>query len=402
MCSDRQVRRATFLIPLALVAGACAWVAAPALSLDRYVQGAEDFERPLPTPERVARAAANASVHGHEGERGHDPARWITPPVAAQHDFDLVGIGGEMRPLEIRVRDEGGAWSEWVETHGGDPIYVGGAREAQVRAAFRPRGDLHFVNVSGTAGGVAETLLSDAREAINSAFISAASGFVAEAAAPKPKMVSRAAWGATLAEGGCAPRGPAEYGEVRAGIIHHTVNANEYTREEAAGIVLGICRFHVNGNGWNDIGYQALVDRFGRVYKGRAGGMGAAIVGAQAQGFNAQTTAIASIGTNDTVKLNRKARGGVIRYLAWKLALHGAVPATATTEMTSGGGSLSRYPAGAVVSLPRVIGHRDVGSTECPGDALYAQISGIRKFVQKRIGRYAKKGVRPARTPPAF
>ncbi len=397
VCSDKKVRRATFLIPLALVAGACAWVAAPALSLDPYVQGAEDFERPLPAPERVAPAAASASAH--EPERGHghghDDARWITPPVAAQHDFDLVGIGGEMRPIEIRVRDEGGAWSEWVETHGGDPVYVGGAREAQVRAAFKPRGDLHFVNVSGTAGGLAETLLGDAREAINSAFISAASGFVAEAAAPKPKMVSRAAWGATLAEGGCTPRGPAEYGEVRAGIIHHTVNANEYTREEAAGIVLGICRFHVNGNGWNDIGYQALLDRFGRVYKGRAGGMGAAVVGAQAQGFNSQTTAIASIGTNDTVKLSRKARAGAIRYLAWKLALHGAVPATDTTELTSGGGSLSKFPAGEVVTLPRVIGHRDVGSTECPGDALYAQINAIRKFVQKRIRRYAKKGAQP-------
>ena len=278
-----------------------------------------------------------------------------------------------------------------------------GATRSTSGARARPRcappsgrgGDLHFVNVSGTAGGLAETLLGDAREAINSAFISAASGFVAEAAAPKPKMVSRAAWGATLAEGGCTPRGPAEYGEVRAGIIHHTVNANEYTREEAAGIVLGICRFHVNGNGWNDIGYQALLDRFGRVYKGRAGGMGAAVVGAQAQGFNSQTTAIASIGTNDTVKLSRKARAAVIRYLAWKLALHGAVPATDTTEMTSAGGSLSRYPAGKVVTLPRVIGHRDVGSTECPGDALYAQINAIRKFVQKRIRRYAKKGAQP-------
>ena len=406
-CSDKKMsprpsrharfRRLRFLIPLALVGAACAWITAPALSLDPYVQGAEDFESPVPTAKRLpdgthARAAASGN------RRGHADPRWITPPVEARYEFDLVGIGGETRPLEIRVRDEGAAWSEWVETHGGDPVYVGGARQAQVRAAFRPRGKLHFVNVSGTAGGLAERLLSDARESINSAFISAASTFVAEAAAPKPKMVSRAAWGATLAEGGCTPRGPAEYGEVRAGIIHHTVNANEYTRDEAAGIVLGICRFHVNGNGWNDIGYQALVDRFGRVYKGRAGGMGAAVVGAQAQGFNAQTTAIASIGTNETVKLNKKARASVVRYVAWKLALHGAVPATSTTQLTSGGGSLSRYPAGAVVALPRVIGHRDVGSTECPGDALYAQINAIRKAVQKRIRRYAKKGVKPARS----
>ena len=201
-------------------------------------------------------------------------------------------------------------------------------------------------------------------------------------------MVSRAAWGATRAEGGCAPRGPADYGEVQAGVIHHTVNANDYSKAEAAGIVLGICRFHVNGNGWNDIGYQALVDRFGRLYKGRAGGMGSAVVGAQAQGFNAQTTAIASIGSNDTVKLNRKARVAVTRYLAWKLGVHGIDPSTSAT-MTSAGGSLSRYPAGTVITVPRVIGHRDLGNTACPGERLYAQVKSIRKVVQKRALRFS-------------
>ena len=376
-------------LPIALAVGAlCAWVAAPALSLDPYVQGAEDFERPLPRAERLseggATAAESAGGHGH----GHAEARWISPPVEAQHEFDLVGIAAELRPVEIRVRDEGGAWSEWVETHGGDPVYVGGAREAQVRSAFRPQGDLHFVNVSGTAGGVAERLLDGARESINSAFISAVSPFVAEAAAPKPKMVSRAAWGATRAEGGCAPRGPAAYGEVQAGVIHHTVNANDYSKAEAAGIVLGICRFHVNGNGWNDIGYQALVDRFGRLYKGRAGGMGSAVVGAQAQGFNEQTTAIASIGSNDTVKLGRKARVAVTRYLAWKLGVHGIDPSTSAT-MTSAGGSLSRYPAGTVITVPRVIGHRDLGNTACPGERLYAQVKSIRKVVRKRALRFS-------------
>lgn len=372
-----------FSIPAALcVSALCAWLAAPALSLQPYSEGAVDFESELPVPERIAGASA---AHASSADHLHEDARWISPPVTAEHRFDVLGIAGEMRPVEIRVRDTDGAWSEWVETHGGDPVYVGGADEAQVRAQFRPEGELHFVNVSGTADGFVGGLINDARRSINSAFISAASGFIAEAAAKKPKMVSRAAWGATQEEGGCAPRGPAEYGEVRSAVIHHTVNENTYTKAEAAGIVLGICRFHVNGNGWNDIGYQALVDRFGRVYKGRAGGMGAAVVGAQAQGFNSQTTAIASIGTNSTVKLNRKARAGVSKYLAWKLSIHGAVPATGTVELTSAGGSASRYPAGRTIVTGHIVGHRDLGLTECPGDKLWLQLPAIRKAVQKRI-----------------
>lgn len=390
--------RCSRLIPLGLAAALFAWAASPALSLQPYRPAAVDFSSPLPAAQPLpARSAwgrpARPSGHElevrgrpHADERGHEhEPRFITPVITAPHRFDLVGVAREMRHLEIRVRDRGGEWSEWVEQFEGTPIWVDGADEAQVRAHFRPSGSLHFVNVSGDGGGRIANLLTDAREGINAALIAAARPFIAEAAAPKPKLIGRGAWGANREQGGCQPRGEPEYGEVRSAVIHHTVSANTYTKAEAASIVLGICRFHVYGNGWNDIGYQALVDRYGRLYAGRAGGVEAAVVGAQAQGFNAQTTAIASIGTHTTVKLNRKARAAVIRYLAWKLSLHGAVPATASVELTSAGGSASRYPAGQKIYPYRVIGHRDLGLTECPGNKLVAQIAGIRKFVQKRI-----------------
>ena len=367
----------------------CAWVAAPALSLAPYIPGAEDFESSLPAPKRLAGAIAPGSLRS--GDREHR-ARWISPPVSAPDRFDLVGVADEMRPLEIRVRDAGGEWSDWVDQDDGTPIYVDGADDAQVRASFRPRGRLHFVNVSGTSGSFADRLLDDARESVNSAAISIASTPVAEAVASKPLVVPRATWGADLADGGCPPRGPAEYGSVNAAVVHHTVNANDYSPEDAAGIVLGICRFHVNANGWNDIGYNALVDRYGTIYEGRAGGLKFPVVGAQAQGFNSETTSIASIGDHTSETIAKPARSAIVNFLAWKLKISLATPANGSTVLTSGGGSQNRYPAGTPVTAPRIVGHGTLGLTECPGTTLAPEVAKIAAGVQKRLkGRAARK-----------
>jgi uncharacterized protein with LGFP repeats len=304
-----------------------------------------------------------------------------------------------MRPLELRARDSGGEWTEWLEAANGDPAYFGGADEVQLRTrGWRPRGTLHYVNVSGTTS-TAESLLTGAREAINSAFISASGvfGATAEAQPPKPSIVTRTAWGANLSRGGCPPRERASYGEVRAGVIHHTVTANNYSEEDAPGIVLAICRYHRNANGWNDIGYQALVDRFGNLYAGRAGGVRKAVVGAQAQGFNEQTTAISSIGTHTKVAPTPAARTSIVEYLAWKLGVHG-LTARGKTTLRSAGGDLSRYPAGRRVRLNKVIGHGTVGFTACPGEALAGLVVGLRRQIQERMDEFG--GETPPPEPP--
>jgi hypothetical protein len=364
-----------------------AWVAAPALSLRPYIPAAVDFEQSIPAAKRMAPGAV-ASARGPAAEEVGP--RWISPPIEAPHPFDLVGVAREMRTVELRVRDDGGRWSEWVEQEDGTPIYVGGADQVQVRAPFRPSGRLHFVNVSGTSGGLAGRVLTSARRAINAAFISAASTPVAQALAPKPVVVSRATWGADLPVGGCPPRGPAEYGTVQAAVIHHTVNANTYTPEEAPAIVLGICRFHVYGNGWNDIGYNALVDRYGTLYEGRAGGLKQPVVGAQAQGFNSQTTSIASIGDHTAEAPTPEAQRSIIQFLSWKMAVNGAYPVNTTVQLTSGGGAESRYPAGSVVTVPRILGHTTLGLTACPGGAMIPLVPQIQAAVQKRIKHFAK------------
>ncbi len=355
------------------LAAAFAWVAAPALSTHRYMPAAVDFEQKLPS------VAVERATSGRVSFR--------SPVVVAPQRFDLVGLAGEMRPVKIRARDEGGAWSEWIEAEDGSPVYFGGADELQLRArGWRPRGRLHYVNVSGTtseAGG----LLTGVRETINSGFIAVAgavSPASAEALPTRPPIITRAAWGATAEKGGCPPRTSRSLGEVKAATVHHTVTANAYAEEEAASIVLGICRYHRNGNGWNDIGYNALVDDYGNVYAGRAGGLRKPVIGAQAQGFNAQTTGTATIGTHTQTPITPETRTALVDYLAWKLAIHG-LTATGKTTMISAGGSASRYPAGRKVRTNKIIGHGTVGLTACPGEALEAELPKLRRLVQQRI-----------------
>src|SRR5262249_12855258 len=133
--------------------------------------------------------------------------------------------------------------------------------------------------------------------------------------------------------------------------------------------------FHRDVRGWNDIGYNFVVDLFGRIFEARAGGIDEPVVGAQAGGYNLVSTGVAVLGDFTGSPMSARAAGALARRLAWKLSLHGTpAPGRVTVHVDPAGAGFSRFPAGAPVSLPRVAGHRDGDSTDCPGDALYAQL----------------------------
>lgn len=349
--------RITGILCIALGAAAFAWAAAPALSLEPYVPEPVEFEQELPG------------------------FGYLSPVVEAPRRFDAVGIAGELRPYEIRVRERGARWSPWLETEDGSPVWAGGADELQVRIhGVAPDARLHYVNVSGDAtplGGA----LSALRGAVNAAFVAVASAAPARAEAPAPRIRRRAAWDPGE---DCRPRTVPAYGRVKAATVHHTVNANDYEAGAVAGMVRAICLFHRNGNGWNDIGYNAVVDRFGRVWEGRAGGTGRAVVGAHNQGYNSQTTGVALLGTHTSEPITSPAMRAVVRYLAWKLSHHGT-QAIGRTSLISGGGSVNRYPAGSEVAVKRVSGHKATNSTACPGEGLGSEMPKIRRRAQRRI-----------------
>jgi hypothetical protein len=157
------------------------------------------------------------------------------------------------------------------------------------------------------------------------------------------------------------------------------VTANDYGPGDSASIVLAICRYHRNSNGWNDIGYNFLVDKYGTIFEGRAGGIDQPVIGAQAQGWNTASTGIANLGTYDTTPASAAAMQAMAGLLAWKLPLSGAAVAGQVT-VTSRGGADNRYPSGTPVTFERISGHRDGDRTDCPGDALYAQLPQLREM----------------------
>ena len=184
---------------------------------------------------------------------------------------------------------------------------------------------------------------------------------------PKPQIFSRAQWGANEK---IRDQSAPSYGTVKAGFIHHTVNANNYTAAQVPALLRGIYAYHVESRGWRDIGYNYLVDRFGRIWEGRYGGVDRAVIGAHTKGYNEVSFAMSAIGNYDIAEPPAAVLNAYARLFAWKLSLYN-IRADATHVYVK-----NRY-------LNAINGHRDVGQTACPGKYLYAKIPAIRALAQK-------------------
>ncbi|QBI19237.1 hypothetical protein ER308_06570 [Egibacter rhizosphaerae] len=316
-------------------------------------------------------------------------------PASAQGPFSMVGFDG---PPEARIRirhaEGDGEWSDWREVPqrqadeqpdpdseeadpgvdgSTEPVWVRSADRLQVEVEnARPEDlDAHLIDSMGLAEA-ASAAAADSRMAAALGLTGAAT---AHASTAPPSVISRAQWGADESWRSGSPRAASS---LRFGVVHHTVTGNGYSQGEAAGVVRGIYRYHAISRGWNDIGYNFLVDRFGRIYEGRAGGIERPIVGAHAGGFNTGSVGIAVIGTFTSGDVPEVAQEAVASILAWKFRMHGIDP-RATVTLTSGGST--RYSSGTQVTKPTIIGHRDVSATSCPGDGSYRHIESLRRRV---------------------
>ena len=205
---------------------------------------------------------------------------------------------------------------------------------------------------------------------------------VATAATARPAIISRAGWGAVES----VRRADPEYSStVKAAVIHHTVQSNRYAPSESAALIRADYLYHVRTRGWNDIGYNFLVDRYGRVFEGRYGGVTRAVLGAHAGGFNTYTTGVAMLGTFSSNRPPAAMVAAIKRLLAWKLDLTHVDP-NGKTILQSAGGANVRYPAGRKLFIRTIFGHRSTSFTDCPGSPTIALLRSVRTAVS-RIGR---------------
>jgi hypothetical protein len=328
----------------------------------------------------VAEASARSTLAARAGTTMRTAA--LTPALPVPSGISVVGatwpegaMPGGARLL-VRTATQG-VWSAWQaldsdDGHDPDPGTPEAARE---RGGTQPYvvTDASAVQVrldstTGAAPSGASVDVVDPGTSAADASVGTATPGAASAAATQPTIYSRAQWGANES----LRRGTVEYGSIQAAFVHHTVSQNNYTAAQVPAIIRGIYAFHVNGRGWNDIGYNFLVDRFGRIWEGRYGGIALPVIGAHTKDYNSNSFAMSAIGDFDIAHVPSAIVTAYTRLFAWKLRLHG-IPAIGTVVLNGH-------------TINRISGHRDVGSTACPGRYLYALLPSIRSGTSRLMG----------------
>jgi uncharacterized protein with LGFP repeats len=324
--------------------------------------------------------------------------------------FSLVALtAADLTSTSARVRAKkaDGSWGPWYAAEnldgvgegataprGTEPVFVGLTTTVQI-AVTRPGGATASAPQNQVApapakpdlGYIPATTGQPFGQNVNAVLISPPQSPMGDLPLPNavtppgqpPAVITRAQWGAD--ESMKCPNTVYDNG-VRAGIVHHTAGSNDYGPQDSAAIVRSIYAYHTRTLGWCDIAYNALVDKYGQVFEGRAGGMDKPVEGAHTGGFNKNTWAVAMLGNFDVVPPTPILIRTVGRLLGWRLGMDHVDP-RGTVVLTSDGGSFTHFPRGATPTLPSIFTHRDVGITECPGNAAYAVMDQIRDIAAR-------------------
>jgi hypothetical protein len=299
------------------------------------------------------------------------------PQISIYGTFEGAGINTQNVALSISTSTDQKYWSDWRPA----PFNVDAESTTQ-NIAFSPvdvdkavryvkfkveylennlaisNAKLYFYNPGVTAPEVLEALKERADLIATELSANQQTQNNASTLCNKPGFTTRSSWGARAATSTPSTT------TVNFLIIHHENGANTSTDWPAR--VRSVQNFHMDTNGWADIGYNYLVDPNGITYEGRGGGEN--VVGAHNCGKNTNTMGVCMLGTFTSVKPTNNAEYSLKRIMAWKAKQRG-IDVTST-------GNLSGKTVG------RLTGHRASCSTSCPGDMLWNDLARLRTDIK--------------------
>lgn len=304
--------------------------------------------------------------------RGASEPLWVGSSDGVQ--AQVVHKDGSTAPLpkglQVNLVDPGVVTD--AETKSG----AGGAHPA----AFATETASPSETPAGSSSGTLTESPSASRSESPSTSPSATTPTAPPSTVPEPPITSRAGWGA---DESISPDAPEYNADVEAVFVHHTDGSNDYSCTDSASVVRSVYAYHVQVNGWKDIGCNFLVDKCGTVFEGRKGGVDLPVLGAHTYGWNREAAGIAVLGDHTTTGATDAALASIARVAAWKLGQYGLAP-EGTAQLTAGATQANyfgtKFTADSTYAFPRISGHRDGYNTQCPGSSLYAQLPTIRSW----------------------
>jgi len=296
---------------------------------------------------------------------------------------DESALNPEDFHIEFRFKNKQGKWQKWQETHGhlrpedspSSPFNFASKHSD----FFEKMQEIEFVfantkqlNINALRVDVCNIESSKNKDKYNIKKRS-------NSCPSQPYIIPRSDWWGTLDPDELSypnannSKAPAYNINTTHAYIHHGASSNNYS--DGADVARFYWTLHVNSNGWKDIGYNYLVDRFGNLYIARHNPNfpNEDVWGAHTSSSNPYSFAICFMGNFEDEYPPDSMVDAAIDMLAYKCNLRG----------------LSPISTGFIVSdtIDIISGHRDApgSATACPGDSLHSLLSQIRLSIQAKL-----------------
>jgi hypothetical protein len=422
-----QFSRRTFLGQTAVLAGAAValGIVRPTAALAQGLAAPEDL---TDAAEGLARGMGQrVSIQAGALHATRDGATFVSRILFSARGFSRLGLhwnadvpAGSSLRFEVRTGANAATWSDWQEVQveraaGEAPVpdtfgallYTGDAQLVQYRATFQTTGGVgpRLRRVTATAikppsgGGGGSNLLP------STSISDPASGRLLA-------VTTREQWSAneSLRFSGVVETWPEMFVPVKKLVVHHTATRNTYaTAADAISDVQSIYQYHAITQGWGDIGYNALVDKFGNIYEGRHGRGGdpgdgvsprevlsAGVVAGHDYHHNYGSAGVALLGdaTKHSWPMN-SASGpmwdALVRYSVFEAGRSFLRPEVASDFLRSD----DVWTAG----MNDLSGHKETYATACPGTPVMNLLPNLRSAITAALSDTSRSGVTLGSTP---